>query len=341
LASVEHLSLWADGVLRIPPGQGGYWTFGVNSDDGFTLVLPGRRFTFVTNGELAALSQGTGIRVAGGRGATDTLGVINLPAGDYPFWLTYHEQAGEAEVEFFASKGIRTVFDPVLFQLVGQKGIGSVGTPGLCGEVTMVATPPKAWAGGPIDSLADTRTALAALQRTSRSGKYAFVSHIDPETAGSDPGMFPAGAVFPNDTVGKDDDDFAIQVTGLLDIPADGIYQIGFNSNDGASLRITGKTWQSIVADGTGGAVISGDELINDAISGNTLTAGQIVLTAGCHAFEAVMFERAGGSYFELLGRGVSNKGIADPAWHLLRVGGSQSSAQVAGLKLTWPAGSP
>ncbi len=171
--------------------------------------------------------------------------------------------------------------------------------------------------------------------------KYAFVSHIDPDTAGSDAGMFPADVAFPNDVAGKDDDDFAVKVTGQLDIRADGVYQIGFNSDDGASLRITGNTWQSIVADGTGGAQISGDELINDAISGNTLTAGQISLKAGCHAFEAVMFERAGGSYFELLGRGVSNKGIADPTWHLLRSGDAQSSAQVAGLKLVWPAGMP
>ncbi len=338
---VDHLSLLAEGVLRIPPGQGGYWTFGVNSDDGFTLMIPGRSFTLVTNGERAVLPGGTAMRVAGGRGAVDSLGVINLPAGDHGFWLTYHEEAGAAEVELFAARGARTAFDSEVFRLIGQKGIGTVGMPGLCGEVTMVATPPKAWAGGLIDSLADAKAALAALQHTSRSGKYAFVSHIDPDTAGSDAGMFPAGVAFPNDVVGKDDDDFAVKVTGQLDIRADGVYQIGFNSDDGASLRITGKTWQSIVADGTGGAQISGDELINDAISGNTLTAGQISLKAGCHAFEAVMFERAGGSYFELLGRGVSNKGIADPTWHLLRSGGAQSSAQVAGLKLVWPAGMP
>jgi hypothetical protein len=54
-------------------------------------------------------------------------------------------------------------------------------------------------------------------------------------------------------------------VLGLVDIPTDGVHQIGFHSDDGVSLRITGKTWQPIVADGTGNAVIAGDELVNAA----------------------------------------------------------------------------
>ena len=164
--------------------------------------------------------------------------------------------------------------------------------------------------------------------------KYLFVNHADPDTIDAGSETFPDDTAFPNDVVGKDDNDFAVKVTGLLDIPADGVYQIGFNSDDGASLRIMDKTWQSIVADGTGEAVTAGDELINDVISGNTFTAGQITLAKGCHAFEAVMFEHDGGSYFELFGRGVSDRGIPDPAWHLLRVGGAQYPADVTGLQL-------
>lgn len=334
LSSVDNLSMRVDGILRIPAGQGGDWTFGVNSDDGFTLMLPGHDFSSVTGGELAHLAEGAAIHFAGIRARADTLGVINLPAGDYPFWLTYHECGFDAQVEFFAAKGAQTAFDPNSFRLVGQRTIGQVAVPGFCGQVAMLATKPESWSGGAIQSLADAKAALASASRKTPSVKCSFVNHVDPDTFNADWGWFPGELPFPNDVVGKDDDDFAVQVTGQLDIPADGVYQIGFDSDDGASLRITGETWQSIVADGTGKAVIAGDELVNDLISGGTFTAGQMALTAGCHAFEAVMFERSGGCHFVLFGRGVSDWGIPDPAWHLLRAGGATAPADVRGLQL-------
>jgi hypothetical protein len=171
--------------------------------------------------------------------------------------------------------------------------------------------------------------------------KYQFVNHVDPDTLDGGSGTFPDDTAFPNDNTRKDDNDFAVKVTGLLDIPADGIYQIGFNSDDGASLKITGKTWQLVVANGTGKAVLAGDELIADVVSGNTFTAGQITLTKGCHAFEAVMFEHDGGSYFELFGRGVSDRGLPDPTWRLLRTGGAKYPVDVTGLPLVNAAGTP
>jgi len=122
-----------------------------------------------------------------------------------------------------------------------------------------------------------------------------------------------------------------------LDIPADGTYQIGFNSDDGASLRIPGRTWNSIVADATGNAAIAGDELINDSLTGRSLTAGEIALPAGCHPFEAVMFERTGGAFFELIGRGVSDKGIPDRVWRLLTLGGAGLTQDPGGLQLVPP----
>ena len=128
--------------------------------------------------------------------------------------------------------------------------------------------------------------------------------------------------------------DFAVKVTGLLDIHAAGTYHIGFNSDDGVSLRIQGRSWDSIAEDVTGNAAIVGDELKNDSVTGWSFTAGQITLPAGCHSFEAVMFERGGGAFFELLGRGVSDQGVADPSWHLLRVGGAKAAAPTGGLQL-------
>ncbi len=114
-----------------------------------------------------------------------------------------------------------------------------------------------------------------------------------------------------------DDDDFAAQVEGKIEIPQTGWYQIGFNSDDGGALRIPGQTWDSVVADGTGNAAVSGYELRNDSLTGWSFTAGKIYLTAGQHPFVGIMFERGGGSFFEMFGRGYAGADI-DPAWSLL-----------------------
>ena len=335
LLAVDDLSLRADGIVRIPDRQSGPWTFGVNSDDGFTLQFPGFDFVSVVNGELANLPGGAALRFFGSRATADTLGTINLPVGDHPFWLTYHEGWGEAALEFFAARGSHTTFDPDEFRLVGQTSIGAV-VPGLCEDVTMVATRPGAWSGGLVDSLADARAALAQGQSngTNTSRAYSYVNHIDPDVGGPSMGSFTGDLGFPNHVPGVDDNDFAVKVTGLLDIPAAGTYQIGFNSDDGVSLRIQGRSWDSIVEDATGNAAIAGDELKNDSLTAWSFTAGRITLPAGCHSFEAVMFERGGGAFFELLGRGVSDQGVADPSWHLLRVGGAKAAAPTGGLQL-------
>jgi hypothetical protein len=114
--SVENISLFAQGVVRIPTA--GTYTFGVNSDDGFTLLLPGQNFQGVQNGELFSFTEGTALRFFGGRGAANTLGQITLPAGDFPIYLTYHEGNGGSSVELFAAQGSHTGFNES-FSLVG------------------------------------------------------------------------------------------------------------------------------------------------------------------------------------------------------------------------------
>ena len=116
--SVDDLCLIAQGVIRIPTG--GAYTFCVTSDDGFTLQFPGHDFTsFSGGGEISPLTGGSAVRFSGDRSVADTLGVINLPAGDHLFVLTYHEHWGGATVELSAAQGARTGFDSS-FRLVGD-----------------------------------------------------------------------------------------------------------------------------------------------------------------------------------------------------------------------------
>jgi len=341
--SVDDLSLIARGTIRIPPGQGGEWTFGVNSDDGFTLQFPRHSFTSAVNGELVNFASGTALRFYGGRATADTLGVIDLPAGAHPFWLTYHEGGGDAAVELYAAKGAHTSFNQDVFRLVGHKSIGTVHIPGFCNEVIMTASRPGAWSRGQIDSVQDALDALAEGQKrgTNSIRGYVVVNHSDPEDGAADPdvsGSFPADLVFPNNKAG-DDNDFAVMVEGLLDIPMAGTYQIGFNSDDGALIRIFGHQWKSIVPGSDPSAVIVGDQLITDVLTGWSFTAGEIEFSAsGCYEFRAVMFERGGGSFFELFGRGISRTtGKPDPSWHLLKMGGAGMIQDSDGLQLVAP----
>ena len=117
---IDYLSMIVKGTIHIPEGESGTYTLGVNSDDGFTLQFPGQNFISVVNGEIVEFETGTALRFYGVRATADTLGVIDLPAGDHPFWLTFHESVGGAVVEFFAARGVHSAFDPVVFRLVGD-----------------------------------------------------------------------------------------------------------------------------------------------------------------------------------------------------------------------------
>ena len=81
----------------------GAWTFGVNSDDGFSLNIGG-----------VVMSEPSP------RGPADTIQTFNFPsAGDYPLDFVYYERGGGAEVELFAVQGTTTTWNSS-FQLVGD-----------------------------------------------------------------------------------------------------------------------------------------------------------------------------------------------------------------------------
>ena len=107
LGNVDHLALVASGTVRIT--SAGWYTFDVNSDDGFELGIDG-----VVVGNYTT-----------GRGAGDTLMLVNLTAGDHAFQLIYWEGGGGSEVEFSAAAGLKSGFDGD-FRLVGDTANGGL-----------------------------------------------------------------------------------------------------------------------------------------------------------------------------------------------------------------------
>jgi hypothetical protein len=118
---VENFVILATGMVSIP--QTGYWTFGVNSDDGFELKLTKGTTTFTSS-------------YPPPRGPADTLATFNFTeTGLYNLRLIFYECGGGSEVELFAAKGSFTTFNSTYFRLVGNTANGGLSVSTLSEEV--------------------------------------------------------------------------------------------------------------------------------------------------------------------------------------------------------------
>lgn len=104
----DDFVFYAIGKVDIPaPGP---WTFGVNSDDGFFLVV----------GPLLAFHQDI-------RQPADTLTVYDFPqSGEQVVYMRFFQHTDGAHVELFAAQGTFTEFDPQQFRLVGDTQNGGL-----------------------------------------------------------------------------------------------------------------------------------------------------------------------------------------------------------------------
>lgn len=107
-SDIEDFVVEATATVTIP--SAGNWTFGVNSDDGFTLSVGNFNMSYPDP-----------------RGPGDTLQTFNFPAaGDYALRLVFYERGGGSEVELYAAKGSFTGWNPTNFRLVGDTAGGGL-----------------------------------------------------------------------------------------------------------------------------------------------------------------------------------------------------------------------
>lgn len=296
---LNHLAFLARGTIRIPAGKGGDWTFLINSDDGEEMTIYN-------------IGETTPLLVIGSEGWTDNnMGTVNLPAGDYDVQVVHREATGGGDVEVAAARG--NTDDLEVFNLIGGGDPGQIGgdsiVPGVA-NLTLTQTLPSAY--GQITNLTQAQLALGTAIAEGKIYQIGdtVVNHSDPNGPGSG-GQFGGEHNNPYDVVGPGattaDDDSVIHAHGLLDIPQDDTYYIGYNSDDGAGLQIVGGQWLSIVDGSHGDAEIvttdtADDTLATDALTGWSWTVGEIFLTAGAHEFNLLMFERGGGFFVEMFG---------------------------------------
>ncbi len=109
---VDYYAVLVTGTVSIP--QTGYWTFGVNSDDGFELKLTNVVQTFTSSHPDP-------------RGPEDTLTAFNITqAGLYNLRLIFYECGGGSGLELFAARGSFVTFNATSFRLVGDTAAGGL-----------------------------------------------------------------------------------------------------------------------------------------------------------------------------------------------------------------------
>ena len=114
----ENFVVSYKGTLRIT--EGGLYTFGVHSDDGFGLRIFGGEFVSESgNGQLDPIAANTLIHPAP-TGDSTTRGVANLAVGDYPIEFFWYENGGGDHGELYFAKGEFTEdTDTDTWELVG------------------------------------------------------------------------------------------------------------------------------------------------------------------------------------------------------------------------------
>lgn len=121
-ADDNNFALRVRGTIHI--ATAGQYTFGVNSDDGFSLNLSGATFSSLTN--CSNTPDSSTMEFAGTRSAADSFGVTTLAVGDYEFEMYYFAGTGTSGVEFMAASGARTTFSSTPFKLVGDTANGGL-----------------------------------------------------------------------------------------------------------------------------------------------------------------------------------------------------------------------
>lgn len=107
-ADTDNFVTEATATITIPTA--GNWTFGVNSDDGFSLTIGNFSISYPDP-----------------RGPGDTLQTFSFPAaGDYALDLIFYECGGGSEVELYAAPGAYTAWNPTNFRLVGDTAGGGL-----------------------------------------------------------------------------------------------------------------------------------------------------------------------------------------------------------------------
>jgi hypothetical protein len=294
--NVENLALVAGATVKIPTT--GWYTFDVNSDDGFELSIDGN---VVHQADWS-------------KGADDQLGQAYLTAGNHNIRLLYWEGGGGSSVQVSAAPGYKTSFDGT-FNLIGAPALPAIRqTPPSITNTTVPDNPD----GFDVVVLYNTAVGLdgaVAAVRGYWAGTYLpdpprvgtavsnTINYRDPDDGwewihGKQMKDFPG-------TVGGDgaDDNFVLGARGTMHVSQDGVYTFFTFGDDGSQFRIVGMTDPDWLDRGcTGGGFSTIPEGFKfDGWNENAW--GTIDLAAGDYDLELIWKEGGGGAHVGLFAK--------------------------------------
>lgn len=326
-----NLAIHARGRVIIPAT--GLYTFIVRSGDGWALRFKNASWLERTGAGIDPADPSTLVyNVTGSPTAVNDFrggGVLSLNQGAYDVdFVTFQDQR-DTQFELYAAAGnVLSAGDTAAlgtaglgdagpgtaWRLVGHKADGGIPRLGVLGSWSVRQTKPQAEAYAGSGTIAGALAWLgqpAAVNgaTTSSSG---MINFSDPGFGG--PGSIVNDVAIPQNnpgTTAADDNYYATEITGTLRVPADGIYSIGWQGDDGGFLEFisapTPVSFSRLVANATGNTVITTASdggplarLQHDAGGANTRSIGDVLLFSGQYPVRAVWFEGSGSSYFEL-----------------------------------------
>jgi hypothetical protein len=266
----------------------GDYTFGTHTDDGFALRIRGGQAISVSgSGQIDPVDPEVVLESAP-TGDSNTRAVYHLKKGVYRIEFVWYEDGGGDAGELYAAKGaFVNESDTTSWKLVGDS------TPSQ--QITLLGVDANGWSVISSDPGGDVLTGWTDAQpeldaATGPAKNYDYLNVGDPDTNG---GVL----AFPKNTVGTDDDNYTMKATATLVVPQDGTYIIGFNSDDGAYMKVAGQTFTAIQQNNTGLSVINGDTVTCDCPTGDSGTTATITLKKGNYPIEMGSFEIGGGSF--------------------------------------------
>jgi hypothetical protein len=135
-ATDTYFAMRATAIVEIPTT--GTYTFGVKSDDGFSLKIDGATFTSFTvlQGSAGEFTVSGDTLAHPTTGACEAIGVTNLTAGEHEIELVFFQSTSASGVELYAAQGAKTAWDSAAFRLVGDVIHGGLPIRGIGDAVT-------------------------------------------------------------------------------------------------------------------------------------------------------------------------------------------------------------
>jgi hypothetical protein len=296
---LDDFAMVAHGQIVIPEGQGGDWTFAVNSDDGFELYIRGAQFE-PASGTLAT-AYGS-LLYPYDRGFSGSLGHVSLQPGIHDIELVYYENQLHSSVQLSAAPGRKIQLDDS-FALIGAPAQNVRGRTAIVispFKFTTVRRIPNA-PGDPtpeeqITSIAqakqllnapDGNDSVSSFQTTTLN--YDNITPIRDDTR--DHGRYPQDQSVPG--LGND---FASIASSTLS--AAGTFTFGFSVLDGGELTIHGAQFSETFGEGL--ITNGGQSLLLDRSTGDGIALAVVDLAQGHYSLEFVTYNRDGEMSAEL-----------------------------------------